>query len=222
MINLLFIFIICLIIIKTIIDNNTINNNDINKNNFKIINKNINKNYNYNINKKITSNLEPWSRILNNSKRNYNIYCIKIKIPSLNDLENWKALIPDINFNNKTEEIEIPSENEPRALAIANLIYANFMGQISIINIIDKDLLNISINKAQQYKLVSTKLKDQLIEKLFNNKSITNIYNKDLAVNNENTTDFPDNFINNDINNNNLIEENETIEAYQGGDYAYI
>lgn len=222
MIQFLFILIISLIVIKTLIDNNNINNTQISNNNISLIQQ---KKTHYNIDNNIdkNNNILPWSRILN-TNQSLKIYCIKIKIPSLNDYENWKELVNDLNFNPQTEEIEIQSENESKALAIANLIYSNFAGQISLVNIIEKNLLNISINKAQQYKLVSIKLKEQLIEKLYNNNNnvSSNIFNRDLANNSLNRD-----LSNKDLSNNLFINENtdlsnNDIEAYQGGDYAYI
>ena len=109
MIQFLFILIIILIIIKKLIDNNNINsikfnNNDIYYTQKNKITNNLNNllnNYN-NIDK--NKNILPWSRILNTNTKKYSkIYCIKIKIPSLNDYENWKDLVSDLNFNSQTE-----------------------------------------------------------------------------------------------------------------------
>jgi hypothetical protein len=58
------------------------------------------------------------------------------------------------------------STDEASALAIANLIISNFGGQLSFENILEKNLIPISITKAQQYEMVRNKLREQIIEVL--------------------------------------------------------
>jgi hypothetical protein len=110
----------------------------------------------------------PWSKIVTDpsSEYPYNFY-IKIKIPSLNDYEDWKQVIPNLDFNARTGELIIPSKDEPSALAIANLISSNFSGHLSLKEILDKNLIQISIGKARNYELVQHKFREQIIENLF-------------------------------------------------------
>ena len=69
----------------------------------------------------------PWTKIIYKYHEDYPFYFfIKIKIPSLNDYENWKNIITNLEFNPSSGEIIIPSKDEETALAIANLIISNF------------------------------------------------------------------------------------------------
>ena len=45
------------------------------------------------------------------------IFFIKIKIPSLNDYENWKTIITNIGFEPKTSNLIIPTKDEETAFA---------------------------------------------------------------------------------------------------------
>lgn len=155
---------------------------------------------------------KPWSRVLYNPNDEYPYYYyIKVKIPSLNDYESWRNIVPNINFDPRTGELIIPSKDEASALALANLIVINFMGQLSLDNILDKNLIQISVTKARSHEIVKNKLREQIIENLygskFNNQSVD--LEKDLVHNNQPKT----------IVHNNQINE---IEAYTGSDYAYL
>ena len=221
LIKILLVVIILSIIIVTIIDNNKeyytkgffekkdeFELDNIIKKRDKYLNYN---NYDMHVsNQYIKSNL-PWSNVINTSDDIYPyIFCIKLNIPSLNDYENWKQLIPNINFNPTSKELELPCKDEASALAIINLISSNFAGQISIREILDKNLLEISINKAKKHEIVKNKLREQIINKLYLNKKDekdekdTARYEKDL------------------VNINNNDNENETIHAYDGSDFSYL
>jgi hypothetical protein len=192
----------------------------------------IDKNNNYNIGKQIPFNLfgkpykivpnkfimwtfiieKPWTQIVYNYGQKFPFkFFIKIKIQSLNDYQTWKDIIPNLDFDSKTGEIIIPSKDEAGALAIANLIISNFQGQLSIENILEKNLIPISITKAQQHDMIKNKLREQIIESLqsktieSNNKTKTN-FEKDLA--NENKSNIKQNF--------------ENINAYEGIEYTYL
>ena len=128
----------------------------------------------------------PWTKITYNENDEYPYYFfIKLKIPSLNDFETWKQIIPNIKFDPTTGELIIPSKEEASALALANLISINFIGQMSIQNILDKNLIQISVAKAKAHELVQNKLREQIMENIYG-KSFTKIQNnfeKDLAKN---------------------------------------
>jgi len=128
----------------------------------------------------------PWTKIIHINGEEYPyIFHIKVVIPSLNDFERWKQIIPNIDFNPNTRELIIPSKDEASALALANLICINFSGQMTIQNILDKDLIRISITKAKSYDVVKNKLRDQIMEVLYG-KSFSTVqtnYEKDLAKN---------------------------------------
>ena len=112
---------------------------------------------------------KPWSRIIYSYEDEYEFkFFLKVKIPSLNDYENWLSIVPNLDFITKTSELIIPSKDEASALAIAHLIVSNFNGSISIKEIMDKKLIPISVEKAIKYPLVRNKLKEQIMEALNN------------------------------------------------------
>ncbi len=130
----------------------------------------------------------PWSRIIIDQRQEYPyLFHIKVKIPSLNDFENWKQIIPNIGFDPRTGELVIPSKDEASAIALANLIVINFGGQMSLKDILEKNLIQISVAKAKSYDVVQNKLREQIMENLYGkqfNSSQTS-FEKDLAKKNE-------------------------------------
>jgi len=178
----------------------------------------------------------PWSRIIEAPKDEYRYhFYLKLKIPSLNDYETWKQIIPNLEFIPKTGELIIPSKDEASALALANLISINFSGQMSIDNILKNKLIQISVSKSKAHKMIQKKFREQITENLngntFNNPSYG--YHKDLANidtcnnnNNNNNTNlnsenFSDTFEHFGVEKN-INHENKVIEAYDGSDYTYI
>jgi hypothetical protein len=154
---------------------------------------------------------KPWSQIIYLYNQDFPFkFFIKVKIPSLNDYQAWKEVIPNLDFDAKTGELIIPSKDEAGALAIGNLIVSNFGGQLSIETILEKNLIPISINKAQQYEMVRTKLRDQISEALQGKSIKTNSdYEKDLAkqpVSEKQTEPF----------------KNNDPGAYEGGEFSYL
>jgi len=108
---------------------------------------------------------KPWNKIIYKNNEKYPFYFfLKIKIPSLNDYQNWKNIIQNIDFDPRSGEIIIPTNDEETTLSIANLIISNFKGELSIDDIINKNLIDISINKAKKYDIVKNKLIQQIIE----------------------------------------------------------
>ena len=193
-----------------------------------------------------TFNLEkPWTQIIYNYDQEYPFrFFIKVKIPSLNEYQTWKHIVPNLDFDSKTGELIIPSKDEAGALAITNLIISNFKGQLSIENILEKNLIPISITKAQQYEMVKNKLREQIIESLQNKLTESKTdYEEDLADNtntnttktkynqtqnqtqddNENKSDYEEDL----VNNKNKITTKESFEhtdpdAYEGTEYTYL
>jgi len=159
----------------------------------------------------------PWTKIVYKYNENHPFYFfIKIKIPSLNDYQEWKNIIGNINFNPRSGEIIIPANDEETALAISNLMISHFKGDISMRDIINKNLIDISISKAKKYEIV----KNKLIEQINNNIKIKNnfkdpiTFQKDLAIekmeNIENIEKSPEVSSSNDYN------------AYEGTEYSFI
>jgi hypothetical protein len=174
----------------------------------------------------------PWSRILFNEQDEYPYYFhIKINIPSLKDYQVWKQIVPNLDFNPKTGELVIPSKEEASALALANLICINFAGQMSIDNILEKNLIQISVAKSRSYEVVQNKLREQIMENLYG-KSVTKVqtsFEQDLArnsLNNDNngrvdftSEQFSDTF-------EHFTDQNQpsgtNIDAYDGSDFSYL
>ena len=126
----------------------------------------------------------PWSKIVLNKKSEYPYeFYIKLRVPSLNDLEAWKQIVPNIGFDPRIGALIIPSKDEASALALANLIAINFTGQMSLDNILEKRLIQISVAKAKNHELVQTKLREQINENLYgkSTSNTTNNFEKDLA-----------------------------------------
>ena len=109
----------------------------------------------------------PWSKILHLPGKDFSYeFSFKVEIPSINHYQSWKKVIPNINFNPDTEEITIPCNDEEGALSVANLIINNFKNKISKKDIIQKNLINISIVKAKKFPIVKKKIKEQIIDML--------------------------------------------------------
>ena len=126
----------------------------------------------------------PWSRVILNSINEYPYeFHIRVRIPSLNDFNAWRQVVPNLDFDPRTGELIIPSKDEPSALALANLIVINFTGQMSLENILEKRLIQISVAKAKTHELVQTKFREQINENLYGKKptNIENNFEKDLA-----------------------------------------
>ena len=165
---------------------------------------------------------KPWSKITLNEYDDfpYRFY-IKAKIPSLNDYNSWKQVISNLDFSPKTGELIIPSKDESSALALANLMIINFLGQLSLQDILEKNLIQISVNKSKNYEMVQNKLREQIIENLYG-KNLVNEpeYNQDLSKNiNFQSEKFIDTFPY--FNNEHFTESNE-VSAYQGSDFSYL
>ena len=173
----------------------------------------------------------PWSKIIIDQNQEYPyLFFLKVKIPSLNDFENWKMVVPNLEFDPRIGELIIPSKDEPSAIALANLIVINFSGQISLKDILDKNLIGVSVSKAKSFEVVQNKLREQIMENLYGkqfNVSQTS-FEKDLAKDQEsiiretNKVDFKsekftDTF--EQFTDNNL---EEGIEAWDGNDFTYL
>lgn len=172
----------------------------------------------------------PWSRVILVEQDEYPYYFhIKMNVPSLNDYQIWKQIVPNLDFNPHSGEIIIPSKEEASALALANLICINFSGQMSVDNILDKNLIQISVAKALRYEVVQNKLREQIMENLYG-KSVSKtqtIFEQDLARNsldnNNSHVDFTsENFSDTFEHFSNQSSTSNNIEAYDGSDFSYL
>jgi hypothetical protein len=182
----------------------------------------------------------PWTKIIKNKDDEYPYhFYLKLNIPSLNDYTTWLQVIPNLGFDPQSGELIIPSKDEVSALAIANLICINFAGQMSITEILNKNLIPISINKARKHKVVQKKLREQIKEHIYGKtimKGNTD-FEKDLAIKTSNEDE---------VNTNNLttmvaapksqaefkdtfrhftdqpIENNYDIDPYDGTDFSHF
>jgi hypothetical protein len=118
----------------------------------------------------IFENPNPWNKI--QYFTHVNKYYIKIEIINehVEKIILWKSL-PII----KTDLIDIDIENnylilrthsEEEALVICNLIINHINNNLTINDIISKNLINYSINKAKRFKLIGTKLTELIKEGL--------------------------------------------------------
>jgi hypothetical protein len=175
----------------------------------------------------------PWNKITLNETDEYPYkFNIKLKIPSLNDYDAWKQVVPNLEFEPRGGNLIIPSKDEASALALANLISSNFGGHLTLQDILEKNLIQISIAKAQSHEIVQHKLREQIMENLFGKSfnKVQNNYEKDLVKNNISnvptqtnngrvdfkTEKFTDTFEHFGANNN----KTEDIEAYDGNDFS--
>jgi hypothetical protein len=162
----------------------------------------------------------PWSQIIYAYKQDFPFkFFIKVKIPSLNDYESWKEVIPNLEFDARTGELIIPSKNEASALAVTNLILSTFKGQLKLETILEKGLIQVSVLKAQQYELVKNKLREQIMDTLQGksksdlNTPSNNDYEADLArgnikeSNNDNFEEF---------------KNDEPVAAMDSDGYSYL
>lgn len=162
----------------------------------------------------------PWSQIIYAYKQEFPFkFFIKVKIPSLNDYESWKEVIPNLDFDARTGELIIPSKNEASALAVTNLILSTFKGQLKLETILEKGLIQISVVKAQQYELVKNKLREQIMDTIQGKSksdlqsTLNNDYEADLARGNikESNTDTFEEFRN-----------DEPMAAADAEGYSYL
>lgn len=247
MLQIVFIIIILYIIIKQILedDKNIKDPEAFNNMNLNLVNdENINMNNklnsilndrpkNQNITKKdnrklkndqiLAENNLPWSRVLYDENDEYPYqFHIKLNIPSLNNFQDWHNIIPNLKFSPTTRELIIPSKDEPSALAIANLISSNFAGQLTMEDILNKNLIEISISKAKTHKIVQNKLREQIITLLKGNNLQDNLKNNITKneINNQNNSEqsCQPNYKQNE----NSQELSNEIMAYEGNDYSYL
>jgi hypothetical protein len=158
----------------------------------------------------ICNPVNPWTQVTYKYNDEFPFsFFIKIKIPSLNDFQAWKNLLPNLNFDSKTGELIISTIDEATALAIANLIITNFQGHLTIDNIINKNLLSVSVNKAREFELIRNKLREQIMNtQHVAQNELKSDYEQDLAK--------KENF----METRNNLEKN--IDAYEGGEYTYL
>jgi hypothetical protein len=153
-----------------------------------------------------------------------------IKINKLNDhiekIMLWKSLpiikndLIDVDIENNY--LILKTHNEEEALVICNLILNHINNNLTINDIVSKNLINYSINKAKRYKLIGTKLteliKAGLLELDYNKDNIESYNDKEKVIDKIKLKDEPKE----KFNNNNVKELFDRITAYEGSEYASI
>ena len=85
-------------------------------------------------------------------KYNLNNYKSKIK--------KWNKIIPNMSYNNNL--LLIPSKDENSALVILNLLLKNIMDELNFNDIIENDLITKSLTKINNFKVIRTKIIEQI------------------------------------------------------------
>ncbi|MBT7076635.1 MAG: hypothetical protein HN930_02835 [Pelagibacterales bacterium] len=99
----------------------------------------------------------PWCKIivgLDNTTR----YFVKINNFNEDKYLEWRKLINSLDYDVETRELILETNSEEEALALTNLIISNMNDEIEIEDILDKNLIHISVAKAKSHKLVCNKL----------------------------------------------------------------
>ena len=113
----------------------------------------------------------PWTQIYVGN--NINKYYLKI-----NNIEKYKNKLnidmwEDIPFIRKDlimsddNLLIIITNNEKEALVMGNILLSYIIGDLTLTDIIEKDLINSSFQKAQRYELVVNKLRELIKENLY-------------------------------------------------------
>jgi hypothetical protein len=113
----------------------------------------------------------PWTQIYVGN--NINKYYLKInnieKYKEKINIDAWEQ-IPFIRKDliiNENDMLIIITNNEKEALVVANVLISYISGDLTLTDIIEKDLINTSLQKAQRYELVVNKLRELIKENLY-------------------------------------------------------
>ena len=113
----------------------------------------------------------PWTQIYIGN--HLNKYYLKInnieKYKKALNIENWEQ-IPFIKkdlISNDNNMLIIMTNNEKEALVIGNILVSYIMGDLKLSDIIEKNLITSSLQKAQRYELVVNKLRELIKDNLY-------------------------------------------------------
>jgi len=157
---------------------------------------------------------KPWTYIIFNNNSIPNHHYVVSLVPLLKSSDRtsilnviglWVNFLKtnqvDLMFNGQTFDLLIPSQDEEFALTICNLIINNIKGNLTINNIVDNNLIQISMQKIKKYTVIKNKIVEQILENLnddshlitlsegFTNSAENNgilEYNEDLAMSDNN------------------------------------
>ena len=178
---------------------------------------------------KVFENPNPWSKI--QYFTHLNKYYIEIK--TLNEhiekIMLWKSLpiikTDLIDFDVDNNYLILKTHSEEEALVICNLIINHINNNLTINDVVSKNLINYSINKAKKFNLISAKLIELIKEGVM---ELNNDIDNTTSLTHIDTDDFKQTIIdkNEKFINNNVKEVKRSpydyIEPYEGSEYASI
>ena len=145
-------------------------------------------------------NPKPWTLVINDPSLKFPlIYGFKYNMgKKIQKLKKWKEVIPNIEYKNNI--LYLPSKDEESSLALLNLILSNIDDELLFEEIINNNLIPISVQKIKSHKLVRNKILEQIMDKIKTEPEVDDIEYK---------TDLAD-------------TENKDIEAYGGGEFTFL
>lgn len=111
----------------------------------------------------------PWSTLYFNQTNNTFTFGLNHPI-SKTLLNEWNNIIPNLGFNDKDKHLMITTSDEESALAVINLVLSTIHKELKIEEIIESNLIDISVAKIRAHPLVKTKILEQIHEKTSINK----------------------------------------------------
>lgn len=172
----------------------------------------------------------PWCKVIL-GKENYTKYFIKIKNFDSKKFIDWKQLINKVDYDVDMKTLIVETDSEAEALAIVNLVISNMNSDIDMNEILEKNLLTISIRKAKAHKLVCNKLIELIKANNNESKEENDVEYTVDTVTMDNDIAIVDkvemlNKVNKNIFENGPIENlnnvNHVIEPYGGNEYSLI
>lgn len=113
----------------------------------------------------------PWSTLYFNQTNNTFTFGLNHPI-SKTLLNEWNNIIPNLGFNDKDKHLMITTSDEESALAVINLVLNTVHEELNIKEIIESNLIDISVAKIRAHPLVKTKILEQIHEKISINQEI--------------------------------------------------
>lgn len=141
----------------------------------------------------------PWSKIYYNTANDTVSFGIKHKvIPQI--IDEWERILPNIGCNDNL--ILITTKDEETALGIINLVLSTLNNEMTIKDVLDNNLINISVGKIKSHPLVKNKILEQILSKITVKEEFKSEVTADLADKSSKST--------------------FGFEAYGGNEYQFI
>lgn len=198
-----------------------------------------------------TNNLpQPWNYIIFNKKSIPNHHYVISLVPLLKSTDRtnilnviglWVNFLKtnqvELMFNGQNMDLLIPSQDEEFALTICNLIINNIKGNLTINNIVENNLIQISMQRIKKYSVIKNKIIEQILENMNDDSNLITLsegftnsaenngileYNEDLAMSDINEEHRMQKEKTNDINElNETSNFNEQIKETNNGIIGY-